>query len=209
MALDKEETGARVLEIAHRLLEEGGAPNLKARTIAQEAGIAVGSIYNMYTDLTGLHRAVNVQLLDELGRRGAAAMIGMHKKGETDVRSRLLALAHAYHEFVQDHPGAWAAVLAYNRGRVNSTEPDEYVNRLDMLFDIIAQVIADGYPDMQPETRRQVARALWSSVHGIVTSGYASRGGARKIDQIWEQVDLLVTTFLAGLKQRGPALTGA
>ena len=202
MALDKEETSERVLDIALRLLEEGGAANLKARTIAQEAGIAVGSIYNMFTDLTGVHRAVNMRLLDELSRRGGAAMMELAARGETDTRARLLALAHAYHAFVQEHPGAWAALLAYNRGRIHDAEPDAYVERLDMLFQIIAHVIADAYPGMPVEDCRQIARTLWSSAHGIITSGYAARSGVGRGEQIWEQVDLLVTIFLEGLSQR-------
>ena len=51
---------------------------------------------------------------------------------------------------------------------------------------------------MDDEKRRLVARVLWSSVHGIVTSGYtrvADRG-----EHVWEQIDLLVTTFLEGLR---------
>lgn len=209
MALDKEETSEKVMEIAGRLLEEGGAPNLKARTIAQEAGIAVGSIYNMFTDLDGLHRAVNTRLLDELGRRGVGAIVELQAKGEKDTRVRLLALASAYHEFVQDHQGAWAALLAYNRGRMRDAEPDGYENRLDMLFEIIAKVLADGYPSLSTEMTRRIARTLWSSVHGIITSGYVAPKGATANSRIWEHTDLLVTTFLEGLQRRLPALTAA
>ncbi|TIX18720.1 MAG: helix-turn-helix transcriptional regulator, partial [Mesorhizobium sp.] len=50
MALDKEEMSERVIAIAENLIEAGGAENLKARTIATEAGIAVGSIYNLFRD---------------------------------------------------------------------------------------------------------------------------------------------------------------
>lgn len=207
MALDKEETSERVIEIAQRLLEEGGVPNLKARTIAQEAGIAVGSIYNMFVDLQGLHRAVNMRLLDELARRGAGAMMSLARSGTTDTRERLLALAQAYLGFVQQHQGAWAALLAYNRGRLNSAEPDAYLDRLDGLFEIIAHVLAEGEPKLPQETVRRIARALWSSVHGIVTSGYAARSGERRSDEIWKQIDLLVTVFLEGLHSRSEALT--
>ncbi|TIX63603.1 MAG: helix-turn-helix transcriptional regulator, partial [Mesorhizobium sp.] len=67
MALDKEEMSERVIAIAENLIEAGGAENLKARTIATEAGIAVGSIYNLFRDIDDLHRAVNMRLLDRLG----------------------------------------------------------------------------------------------------------------------------------------------
>lgn len=207
MALDKEDTSERVVAIARRLLEEGGAQNLKARTIAQEAGIAVGSIYNMFGDLNGLHLAVNMRLLSELGERGAAAMASLAQKQTADTRERLLGLALAYHAYVQEYPGAWAALLAYNRGRVHASETAPYVDRLDGLFQIIADVLSEGEPYLSKEDAGHVARTLWSSVHGIVTSGYAAHSGERKAEEIWRQVDLLVTTFLEGLRHRKGALT--
>jgi hypothetical protein len=51
--------------------------------------------------------------------------------------------------------------------------------------------------------RRTAARTLWSSVQGIVTSGYAGRSGERHEQEIWAQIDLLVTFFVRGLEQSG------
>ncbi|TPK86303.1 TetR/AcrR family transcriptional regulator [Mesorhizobium sp. B2-4-17] len=203
MALDKEETGERVLAIAETLINEGGVDNLKARTIAEQAGISVGSVYNLFADLEGVHRAVNMRLLDRLGAAGAAAMADLTKRGITDVRQRLLALAGAYMRFVEAHPGSWPALLAFNRRRPTLAEPDAYEARLDQLFDIIAAVLAGGDFDLDDETRRVAARTLWSSVHGIVTSGYAARSVRRQADEIERQVDLLVTVFIRGLERGG------
>ncbi|UCI29490.1 TetR/AcrR family transcriptional regulator [Mesorhizobium sp. B4-1-4] len=203
MALDKEETGERVLAIAETLINEGGMDNLKARTIAEQAGISVGSVYNLFADLEGVHRAVNMRLLDRLGAAGAAAMADLTKRGITDVRQRLLALAGAYMRFVEAHPGSWPALLAFNRRRPTLAEPDAYEARLDQLFDIIAAVLAGGDFDLDDETRRVAARTLWSSVHGIVTSGYAAKSVRRQADEIERQVDLLVTVFIRGLERGG------
>ncbi|TPK92784.1 TetR/AcrR family transcriptional regulator [Mesorhizobium sp. B2-4-12] len=203
MALDKEETGERVLAIAETLINEGGVDNLKARTIAEQAGISVGSVYNLFADLEGVHRAVNMRLLDRLGAAGAAAMADLTKRGISDVRQRLLALAGAYMRFVEAHPGSWPALLAFNRRRPTLAEPDAYEARLDQLFDIIAAVLAGGDFDLDDETRRVAARTLWSSVHGIVTSGYAARSVRRQADEIERQVELLVTVFIRGLERGG------
>ncbi|MBZ9697697.1 MULTISPECIES: TetR/AcrR family transcriptional regulator [unclassified Mesorhizobium] len=203
MALDKEETGERVLAIAEALLNEGGMDNLKARTIAEQAGISVGSVYNLFSDLDGVHRAVNMRLLDRLGGAGAAAMAELARRGITDVRQRLLALAGAYIRFVEAHPGSWPALLAFNRRRPALTEPDVYEARLDQLFEIIASVLADGGFDLDEDTRRIAARTLWSSVHGIVTSGYAARSDRRQTDEIGRQIELLVSVFIRGLERGG------
>ena len=203
MALDREEIGERVLAIAEVLLNEGGMDNLKARTIAEQAGISVGSVYNLFSDLDGVHRAVNMRLLDRLGAAGAAAMADLSQRGITDVRQRLLALASAYVRFVEAHPGSWPALLAFNRRRPTLTEPDAYEARLDQLFEIIAGVLAGGDFDLDDHTRRIAARTLWSSVHGIVTSGYAGRSVRRQADEIDQQIELLVAVFIRGLERDG------
>ncbi|QPC91408.1 TetR/AcrR family transcriptional regulator [Mesorhizobium sp. INR15] len=203
MALDKEEISERVLVIAETLINSGGMDNLKARAIAEQAGISVGSVYNLFSDLDGVHRAVNMRLLDRLGVAGAAAMADLRERGVTDVRQRLLALAGAYMRFVEAHPGSWPALLAFNRRRPVRTEPDAYEARLDLLFEIIGGVLAGGDFDLDEETRGVAARTLWSSVHGIVTSGYAARSDRRQADEIERQIDLLVAVFIRGLERGG------
>ena len=203
MALDKEEMSEKVLAIAEALLNEGGAENLKARTIAEQAGISVGSVYNLFTDLDEVHRAVNMRLLDRLGATGLAAMAELERQGVTDVRRRILAMAAAYVRFVEAHPGSWPALLAFNRRRPTLVEPDAYEARLDQLFEIIAGVLAGGDFDLDDHTRRIAARTLWSSVHGIVTSGYAGRSVRRQADEIDQQIELLVAVFIRGLEHGG------
>ena len=53
------------------------------------------------------------------------------------------------------------------------------------------------------DTRRIAARTLWSSVHGIVTSGYAARSVRRQADEIDQQIELLVAVFIRGLERGG------
>ncbi|RVC61738.1 MAG: TetR/AcrR family transcriptional regulator [Mesorhizobium sp.] len=203
MALDKEEMSERVIAIAENLIEAGGAENLKARTIATEAGIAVGSIYNLFRDIDDLHRAVNMRLLDRLGEAGAAAMAELKKAGVTDTRQCLLALARAYAGFVEAHPASWPALLAFNRRQPAHAEPDAYEARLSDLLQIIARVLADGRFGLDENRLRIAARTLWSSVHGIVTSGYAANSAGRKADETWEQIELLVAVFIKGLERGG------
>jgi AcrR family transcriptional regulator len=204
LALDKEETSERVLAVAERLIEAGGAQNLKARTLADEAGIAVGSVYNLFGDLDGLHRSVNIRLLDRLGAAGAAAMAELSERKVTDPRARLLALARAYLRFVAHHPGRWAALLAFNRRGAGQAAADGYEARLDQLFAIIGSVLSDSRFGLDERRRLVTARTLWSSVHGIVTSGYAS-SGPRQGEAIWEQIELLVDVFIAGLERSDQA----
>jgi hypothetical protein len=49
---------------------------------------------------------------------------------------------------------------------------------------------------------RITARVLWSSVHGIVMNSAGRRQQKRQGEGVWEQIDLLVTTFCAAWSGR-------
>lgn len=203
MALDRDETSERVLEIAAKLISEGGSANLKARTIAQEAGIAVGSIYNLFGDLDQLHGKVNMRLLDKLGEAGMRATAKMDKAGITDTRERLFGFSKTYLEFVQANAVSWAAVMAFSPRRMPQAAQAAYERRLDTLFELIAiELSKDKTLAMDDAHRRVAARVLWSSVHGIVIMGAGRRQQNRQGEGVWDQIDMLVTTFLKGIDRR-------
>lgn len=203
MALDRDETNERVLAIAAALIAEGGGANLKARSIAQQAGIAVGTIYNLFGDLDQLHGQVNMRLLDALGEAGGRTLASFSAAGVNGTRERLLALSRTYLEFVQANPVSWAALLAFSPSRIAPQAQQAYENRLDTLFEIIASVLAaDQTLVLDDRKRRLAARTLWSSVHGIVINGAGRRQQNRQGEGVWDQIDLLVTTFLKGIDHR-------
>lgn len=208
MALDKGEINGRVLDIALALLNEGGASNLKARSIAEKAGIAVGSIYNLFGDLDQVHGFVNMRLLDGLASAGNTAVQDLKDMGVSDTRLKLLSLSRAYLSFVQSHGPSWAAMLAFNPRRMSEENRPAYEQRLDALFDIIAVVLGED-PDLalDEQSCRMTARVLWSSVHGIVMNSAGRRQQSRQGEGVWDQIDLLVTTFLRGVERRSPAVS--
>lgn len=202
MALDRDETSERVLAIAATLIAEGGAANLKARTIAQQAGIAVGTIYNLFGDLDQVQGQVNMRLLDALGDAGDRTVARLNASGVADTRERLFALSRTYLEFVQANAVSWAALLAFSPARMAKGQ-QAYEQRLDTLFEIIASVLADDESLVLDNAKRRLtARVLWSSVHGIVINGASRRQQSRQGEGVWDQIDLLVTTFLKGLDRR-------
>ncbi|WAX97583.1 TetR/AcrR family transcriptional regulator [Aminobacter sp. NyZ550] len=202
MALDRNETKERVLGIAERLLNEGGAAKLQARTIASEAGIAVGSIYNLFGDLTGILRAVNTRLLERLDTVGNQVLGDLERQGVTDPVRLLLALAGIYQRFVVENPGSWQSLLATGLAGEPSDETRAYEERLSSSFLLIADILEKSGLITDPRLRGTAAHALWSSVHGIVTVGYATDAIEGRRGDVSEQITLLVTTFVAGLRQR-------
>ena len=202
MALVRNETKERVLGIAERLLNEGGAAKLQARTIASEAGIAVGSIYNLFGDMTAILRAVNTRLLERLDTAGKQVLGDLERQGATDPVRLLLALAGVYQRFVGDNPGSWQSLLATGLAGPPSEDTRAYEERLSSSFMLIADILERSGLITDPRRRGTAAHALWSSVHGIVTVGYATEDIEGRRGDVSEQVTLLVTTFVAGLRQQ-------
>ncbi|MCR9123023.1 MAG: TetR/AcrR family transcriptional regulator [Phyllobacteriaceae bacterium] len=205
MALDRGDVKRRVMDIAAALIAEGGGDALQARTIAKRAGISVGSIYNLVGDMDALHRAVNSELLDELGAAGTIAMHELEARGEHDVRRRLLALADAYLRFVTAHAVQWNALLAYNRSIASADTPEGYMARLEMLFDIIGDELKHTVLGEDAARRTVAARALWSAVHGIVTNTFVGRADHLLETTARGQIDMLVTMFVRGLEATNAA----
>ncbi|MEM1377235.1 MAG: TetR/AcrR family transcriptional regulator [Pseudomonadota bacterium] len=199
MAINKDEARKAILEITSRLLAEGGLDAVRIREIAKEAGVSIGSVYNIFGDVDDLLRECNMRLLDELGTVGAAATAELQAKQVTDVRERLLALSRVYHEFVEDHAVAWNAMLSFNRAVAVRETPEWYLVRQEMLFDIITNVLRDTALADDEEQVTLAARALWSSVHGIVTNAYRGADDEALRANTWAQIDILVTTFVRGI----------
>ncbi|MEL6200878.1 MAG: TetR/AcrR family transcriptional regulator [Pseudomonadota bacterium] len=199
MAIDKERAQRDIMDITMRLLADGGLDAVKIRDIARQAGVSVGSVYNIFGDIDDLLRACNTQLLDELGSAGAMAMQQAELDGVSDVRGRLLVLARVYHEFVETNATAWTAMLAFNRAVSLKETPEWYILRQEMLFDLIGEVLSGTALGDDEDQLAVAARALWSSVHGIVTNAYRGSDRRAQQTQTWAQIDVLVTTFVRGI----------
>ncbi|MEO1200228.1 MAG: TetR/AcrR family transcriptional regulator [Pseudomonadota bacterium] len=199
MTLDHDSVRERVLTLAEEAIATDGHEGLKARGIAQAAGISVGTIYNLFEDLDGLRLQVNSRLMDRLEAVAAGVLRDLAAKHETDARISLLALARAYVGFVETHGRSWTAMLAFNRQVDTASMPDWYLARQDQLFEIIGDILKTTSFMADATTRRTASRALWSGVHGIVTLGYRRTETDDWAAETWAQVELLVTAFVAGL----------
>src|SRR5690606_5112251 len=72
-----------------------------------------------------------------------------------------------YHHFAAAHHNLWRAL--YDIDRPAGEEPPEwYRARMDGLFALIEAPLVPLTPDLEEAERKLLARALFSSVHGIV-----------------------------------------
>lgn len=212
MTLEHDEVRARVIAVTLDLMDGGGLEQVKARAIAKQVGVSVGSIYNMFGSVDDLLQVANTHILAEMGRKGqinaAECENELTRKianGEVDdtpqakLLFRFLSLAKTYMDFVENNANRWGAMLAFNQNRSEGVADEWYMDQQVALFDLVGNVLDSTYLGANSQTRFVAARALWSAVHGIVTMNYVGHETPEARKFTWEQIEILVKMFVAGV----------
>lgn len=154
----------RLIDIAEVAVRDHGASALRARNLADEAGCAVGAIYNVFNDLNGLVLAVNVRTFVRLGAQVEKAVDGCADAPPID---RILAMAEAYVDFAATELNLWRAVFGIEM-TADSDVPDWYMDALARLFSFIALPLSELEPEATQEELELHTRTLFASIHGIM-----------------------------------------
>lgn len=192
------------------LMEMGGLEAVKARVVAERAGVSVGTVYNLFGNVDQLVLAANLKIYEELGKIGAERMVAIEADLQKRVKggkladtprnrlyARLRGLADTYVDFVSANANRWSALLAFNRTRAVSDSEDN-LRHLNALIDILGGVLKDTPKWKTSAERRQAGRALWSAVHGIVVTNYfGDEAPARQ--RTLQLLELLLATFADGV----------
>jgi AcrR family transcriptional regulator len=193
-----------LLAAVERTVVAEGYQALRARDLARDVGCAVGAIYNVFPDLDALVLAAKSRTLDLLDGELAAAVAGVGTAASVtpDIAARqLLALARAYLRFAIDHSPLWRMLFEY-RVAADTDLPAWYRDKLAALFTHLDAPLTAIVPDLAAEKRRQLGRALFSAVHGIVVLGLEEKIDAVSHGAIAGQVATIVRACVAGLMGR-------
>ena len=103
-----------LIDAAEHGISSHGLPGLRARTLAERIGCAVGAIYNVVADLDELIMLVNSRTLAALERELLAAE-GAHAdpQGDDAAIDRLCRMALAYLDFATTRRLRWRAVFEH------------------------------------------------------------------------------------------------
>lgn len=182
---------AAMIEIATRIVDAEGLPAVQARRVSQEAGCAVGTLYNVFGGLDYLIIDANALTLAKLGELLTSA-----DDASLALADRLVALAKAYLDFATTHSNTWRAVFEHHMSP-GSTVPDWYRERQDALFGLVETILEGVVADKA--RRRSAARALFSAVHGIVVIALDQKLGAFETSEAQWQVEFVVRSVAGGL----------
>ncbi|MEW9552013.1 TetR/AcrR family transcriptional regulator [Nonomuraea sp. NPDC050783] len=186
-----------LIQAAATALDEVGADHLSLRDVARRIGVSHTAPAHHFTDKAGLLTAVAVEgfhlFIEHLG----GALAATRDRRPLD---RLPALARAYAEFAERHPGRFEVM--FRPALIRPDDPD-YQRAGDAAFAALREHIGlcqrQGWrPDVPTAT---LAAATWAFSHGIATlRGHGSL--ARHYgDASFGGVELLVTAMLGGAGQ--------
>ena len=213
MTLPAAEIRKKLIDITVGLMDKGGIEAVKARPLAKEVGISVGTIYNMFGSIDGLVQEANAQILEQFATVALSAIADKQDEwtqGQTSgkldtassMRARLLTIAESYMKFVEQNESRWQAMLAYNQTRSVDILSETYDQQQGDLFKWLGSTIENTELGATDEKRRMVARMLWSSVHGIVVLNYIGQANEESRAYTWEQIETFVETFVQGVTKR-------
>lgn len=211
MTLEHATVRETLVKTTLKLMEKGGLDSVKARAVAQIAGVSVGTIYNLFGNFDRLILAANSKIYDDLGRLGQTRMAEIELEIDRRIASgkladsprnrmyeRLLGLGETYVDFVAGNASRWSALLAFNRTRGIGANEDNQL-QLTALIDIIGSALRDAPAWQTPAKRRLAARALWSAVHGIVTTNFFGGDEATARERTLALLRMLLTAVVDGV----------
>ena len=188
---------ARILASATRRIADDGLDGLRARDVAGDAGIALGSIYKHFVDFDDLVLHVNSATLlamSEALEEGA--------RDASDPAERLERLAGAYLAFAEGHPRLWAALFEHRMAR-GAPVPDWHLADHEPLFRLIAGPVALLAPELDEAARAVRTRTVFAAVHGVVALALQDRFIGVPRGALEDEVTTVARGLVAGLKEAG------
>ena len=162
----QEEKRVRILESAARVFAREGFYNAKIKDVAQEAGVAHGTVYLYFDGKDDLLISLFRESLSELVRY-VQSEIQKEKNAEDKLR-RMISLQI---ELIETNPELTALMLVEfpQTGKFLSSDSiNELAAYIDMIANILKEGIAEGVFDNSIDVD-VVATVIYSGIQGIAT----------------------------------------
>jgi AcrR family transcriptional regulator len=189
----REDLRKRLIDAAETRIADAGLAGLKAREVTQDAGCALGALYNAFEDLDRLVLHVNSRSLARLGSALSAAV-----PTAADPKAKLLALAQAYVAFAMQNFHLWSAMFTHRLP--DGVEAPEW-HRAEHAV-LIAQIVGPLSalrPDLEPALLHRRAKTVFAAVHGVVHLGLTARFIGTPAEVLASEVEALVEAMTRGL----------
>jgi len=186
----------RLIDAAEDIIAAQGLNNLKTRTLATKAGMALGQIYNLVGDMDEIILQVNSRTITRLESELTQQIARVSSK---TAEEKLTAIATHYHHFARTHYHLWHALFDHHPERSKKHVPDWVSIERLRPFHLIEELLTPLCPHMQAQERHIFAQTLFSSVHGIVLLALDAHDVGVPQTQIDEQLRLYLQLLCHGI----------
>jgi AcrR family transcriptional regulator len=198
----REHLKTALIDAAEKVIVRDGLAALRARDLAAAAGCALGAIYNAFEDLDAIVFAVNMRTLAQLDRSlgdAVRCMSGAGVSAEDPNLGRLIRLALAYLEFAAKNGPRWRALFEH-RLQDGQSVPPLYLAEQNRIFQLVEGPLRAVRPGLAADELAELARAVFSAVHGVVSLGLEEKLGEIPARRLREQTATIVTAIARGLR---------
>jgi AcrR family transcriptional regulator len=148
-------TITKILERAAERVDSTGRNDITIGELAEDLGVQPSALYNHIDGLDGLRHALAVHSTDAVANHLLDAVVAT--SGADAVR----ALAHAYRQFADQHPGQYASQL------LPPAAPDDSLAAAQQrIVDVFVRVLSSTGVDGDDAVH--AARTVRSAIHGFV-----------------------------------------
>ncbi|MEM1229548.1 MAG: TetR/AcrR family transcriptional regulator [Pseudomonadota bacterium] len=158
----RRETRRRIQQAAAAVYARGGLADITARKIADEAGIAVGSLYSYFDNLTELMQSLWKQPVRRLLKELDGELEGIE-----DPWLRLETFTRLYARFALEQRSTYRGAFMFVRPE-SRPAPERRPLEEDPFFSRLREVIerAQGSGQVRSGDPVQLAQTLWAGLHG-------------------------------------------
>ena len=187
----------RLVDIAERTISNRGLAALRARDLANEAGCALGAIYNVFEHIDELILRVGARTLTMLDTALASVGDDTRYRSPKAAEAALVRLSLAYLDFAVAHTFRWRALFEHRMPEQRRL-PEWFVEQQQLLFARLETPLGILLPRLERSARRILARTLFSAVHGIVALGLEEKLVSLPMEELREQLTAAVRAITAG-----------
>jgi|GEM_PF-702817 len=160
----RKEIRRSIRKAASDLYAEGGIQGISARTVAEKAGVSVGTIYAHFENLSGL--------MQSLWRGPVVTLLGdleVALAAETEPQAKLRVLLATYAEFSRTHASVYRGAFLFVRPESVAPPPQAKLKE-DRFFRLFSDTIAEAQSAgcVRSGNPEQLAQIVWGAVHGAI-----------------------------------------
>ncbi|XOF33410.1 MAG: TetR/AcrR family transcriptional regulator [Candidatus Electrothrix sp. YB6] len=158
--VEYKELRERILTAAKNMVRCQGSAALSIRKMAAEIGCAVGTIYNVFSNIDEIILTINSATLTKLQARLLADACS-----EDDALTAWVRLSHSYVAFCREEYHLWSLLIEH-RLAPDNTLPAWYQQQVDELFLLVSRM-AEPLTGGDKKKAERAARVLWAGLQGI------------------------------------------